>query len=116
MGEGMPHYRNPFEKGRMLIQFNVVFPPNLDPAMADALSKILPPVEEPMIPDDHDEVDMNDYDPENDRQGHRGRGGHYDEDDEGPGLNHQPPHQHSDSSLAKFNLVKICLLLLSIIL
>ena len=43
-GEGMPHYRNPFEKGRMLIQFNVVFPPNLDPAMADALSKILPPV------------------------------------------------------------------------
>ena len=27
--------------------------------------------EEPMIPDDHDEVDMNDYDPENDRQGHR---------------------------------------------
>ena len=40
----MPHYRNPFEKGRMLIQFNVVFPPNLDPAMADALSKILPPV------------------------------------------------------------------------
>merc|ERR1719327_2024311 len=86
-GEGMPHYRNPFEKGRMLIQFNVVFPPNLDPAMAEALSKILPPVEEPMIPDDHDECDMNDYDPENDRQQHRrGHGGHggYDDDD-GPG-------------------------------
>merc|ERR1719392_346054 len=81
-GEGMPHYRNPFEKGRLLIQFHVVFPPNLDPAMAEALSKILPPVEEPMIPDDHDECDMNDYDPENDRQSHRGRG-HYDDDDEG---------------------------------
>ena len=24
-----------------------------------------------MVPDDHDEVDMNDYDPENDRQQHR---------------------------------------------
>ena len=29
--------------------------------------------EEPMVPDDHDEVDMNDFDPENDRhnQNHR---------------------------------------------
>ena len=27
--------------------------------------------EEPMIPDEHDEVDMNDFDPENDRQNHR---------------------------------------------
>merc|ERR1711862_1043142 len=44
-GEGMPHYRNPFEKGRMLIQFNVVFPANIEPSMAEALSKILPPVE-----------------------------------------------------------------------
>ena len=43
-GEGMPFYRNPFEKGRLLIQFNVVFPPHLEPAMAEALSKILPPV------------------------------------------------------------------------
>ena len=43
-GEGMPYYRNPFEKGRLLIQFNVVFPANLEPSMAEALSKILPPV------------------------------------------------------------------------
>ena len=42
-GEGMPYYRNPFEKGRLLIQFNVVFPPNLEPSMAEALAKILPP-------------------------------------------------------------------------
>merc|ERR1719476_684962 len=79
-GEGMPYYRNPFEKGRLLIQFNVVFPPNLDPAMAEALAKILPPVEEPMVPDDHDEVDMNDYDPENYRQQHRRGHGGYDDD------------------------------------
>jgi len=88
----MPYYRNPFEKGRLLMQFNVVFPQNLDPNMAEALSKILPPAEEPMVPEDHDEVDMNDYDPENDRQQRRGHGGgHYDDDDEhaghhGPGV------------------------------
>merc|ERR1712214_38913 len=28
-GEGMPQYRNPFEKGRMILQFNVVFPPSI---------------------------------------------------------------------------------------
>merc|ERR1712241_1338586 len=82
-GEGMPYYRNPFEKGRLLIQFNVVFPANIEPAMAEALPKILPPAEEPMVPEDHDEVDMNDYDPENERQQRRGHGGgHYDDDDE----------------------------------
>ena len=43
-GEGMPQYRNPFEKGRLIIQFNVVFPDSLDPTMAQALSKILPAV------------------------------------------------------------------------
>merc|ERR1719159_178151 len=91
-GEGMPYYRNPFEKGRLLMQFNVVFPANLEPNLADALAKALPPGEEPMIPDEHDEVDMNDYDPENDRQQRRGHGGgHYDDDDEhaghpGPGV------------------------------
>jgi len=89
-GEGMPYYRNPFEKGRLLIQFNVVFPANLEPSMAEALSKILPPVAEDIVPDDHDEVDMNDYDPENDRQQNHRRG-HYDDDDDhghghGPGV------------------------------
>ena len=41
-GEGMPQYRNPFEKGRLIISFNVVFPDSLDPAMAESLAKILP--------------------------------------------------------------------------
>jgi len=87
-GEGMPQYRNPFEKGRMILQFNVVFPPNLDPKIADALAKVLPAGEEPMIPDDHDEVDMNDFDPESDRQNRRQQ---YEEDDDhhghhGPGV------------------------------
>lgn len=88
-GEGMPQYRNPFEKGRMILQFNVVFPPNLDPKVADALAKVLPPGEEPMIPDEHDEVDINDFDPESDRQNHRRH--QYEDDDDhhghhGPGV------------------------------
>ena len=41
-GEGMPQYRNPFEKGRLIISFNVVFPESLDPAVATNLSAILP--------------------------------------------------------------------------
>jgi len=88
-GEGMPMYRNPFEKGRMILQFNVVFPPSIEPSMAEALAKVLPPIEEPMIPDDHDEVDINDFDPENDRQNHRRQ--QYEDDDDhhghhGPGV------------------------------
>merc|ERR1719187_2992984 len=68
-GEGMPMYRNPFEKGRLIIQFNVLFPPSV----------------EPILPDDVDEVDLNDFDPEADRQQqhHRMGHGHFDDDDEG---------------------------------
>merc|ERR1719516_537640 len=82
-GEGMPTYRNPFEKGRLIIQFNVVFPPDDEPQVAEALASILPPVEEPMVPDDHDEVDLNDFDPEHDRV--QGRNHHDDDDDHGHG-------------------------------
>ena len=42
-GEGMPTYRNPFEKGKLIIQFAVKFPERLDPALAVKLEKILPP-------------------------------------------------------------------------
>jgi DnaJ family protein A protein 1 len=84
-GEGMPQYRNPFEKGRLIIQFNVVFPPSLEPSVAEKLASILPPADEPILPDEVDEVDLNDFDPEADRQQqhHRMGHGHYDDDDEG---------------------------------
>jgi len=81
-GEGMPQYRNPFEKGRLIFSFNVIFPNSLDPAMAEKLAAILPPAPEPIIPDDHEEVDLNDFDPKNDRQTNSRQ---YDEDDEHPG-------------------------------
>ena len=28
VGEGMPIYRNPFEKGNLFIKFEITFPPN----------------------------------------------------------------------------------------
>jgi len=41
-GEGMPTYRNPFEKGKLIIQFNVEFPQSIDPAVVPKLEKLLP--------------------------------------------------------------------------
>merc|ERR1719309_1493803 len=76
-GEGMPQYRNPFEKGRLIFTFNVVFPTSLDPSIAEKLAAILPPAPEPIIPDDVEEVDLNDFDPKNDRQSNSRQ---YDED------------------------------------
>lgn len=88
-GEGMPQYRNPFEKGRLIISFNVVFPESLEADTADKLAQILPKMEEPMIPDDHDEVDLEDFDPKSDRAQNARQ--QYDEDEDqhgahGPGV------------------------------
>merc|ERR1719282_226206 len=89
-GEGMPTYRNPFEKGKLIIQFNVEFPDSIDPAIVPKLEKLLPAKEEPMIPEgeDHEEVNMQDFDPESDR---RQRSMHDDDEDHmhghgGPGV------------------------------
>merc|ERR1712038_528190 len=87
-GEGMPTYRNPFEKGELIIQFNVEFPESIDPAIVPKLEKLLPAKEEPMIPEDHEEVNMQDFDPEADRR----QSARYDEDNDphghpgGPGI------------------------------
>lgn len=43
MGEGMPQYKNPFEKGQLIVQFLVDFP---DSIAADKIAKLeacLPP-------------------------------------------------------------------------
>merc|ERR1719367_2554161 len=87
LGEGMPTYRNTFEKGKLIIQFAVQFPERLEPALAESLAKILPPKEEAMIPDDHDEVDMNDYNPEEERARRQAR---YEDDDDEGGHGHGP--------------------------
>ncbi len=42
-GEGMPTYRNPFEKGKLIIQFSVQFPESLSPQICAKLEGLLPP-------------------------------------------------------------------------
>eukprot|EP00088_Acartia_fossae_P071717 TRINITY_DN991_c0_g1_i1.p1 TRINITY_DN991_c0_g1~~TRINITY_DN991_c0_g1_i1.p1 ORF type:complete len:410 (-),score=131.90 TRINITY_DN991_c0_g1_i1:985-2214(-) len=84
MGEGMPQYRNPFEKGRLIISFTVVFPERLDQDIASKIAAVLPAEAEPMIPDDHEEVDLNDFDPKADRAQQQARHSQYDDDEDGP--------------------------------
>merc|ERR1711881_313869 len=39
-GEGMPTYRNPFEKGKLIVKFSVDFPESIDPQIADKLEAL----------------------------------------------------------------------------
>ena len=94
-GEGMPIYRNPFEKGNLYIKFNVEFPENqfISEIKLKQLEAIIRERNEPMdidLEDEHtEEVDLHDFDPSNDRMNGAGRSEAYDSDDEdsrrGPG-------------------------------
>uniref|UniRef100_A0A1B6JET2 J domain-containing protein n=1 Tax=Homalodisca liturata TaxID=320908 RepID=A0A1B6JET2_9HEMI len=64
LGEGMPQYKNPFEKGRLIIQFLVNFPTSLPAEVIPRLESCLPPREEQMVPDDTIECLLEDMDPE----------------------------------------------------
>lgn len=88
--EGMPRHRNPFEKGNLMVEFDVIFPENgfIDkPETFQALEKLLPSRPEPMEFDENDEmtekVFLEKYDHTHDpKAGPRGRGEAYDDDDE----------------------------------
>uniref|UniRef100_A0A1I8G3G4 J domain-containing protein n=1 Tax=Macrostomum lignano TaxID=282301 RepID=A0A1I8G3G4_9PLAT len=77
--EGMPTYKNPFEKGRLIIHFTVEFPPTgfLSEKELKQLRKLLPPGQEVIVPDDAEETVMTEFDPEMDARQQRdgGRGG-----------------------------------------
>ncbi|XP_043216989.1 dnaJ homolog subfamily A member 1-like isoform X1 [Amphibalanus amphitrite] len=90
LNEGMPHYRNPFEKGRLIVQFLVNFPERLDPANVAQLEKLLPPRPFLPVPEDAEMVQLADLDPRQEsRRHHQAHGAVYDEDDmhggRGPG-------------------------------
>lgn len=55
-GEGMPHYKNPFVKGDLLIQFAVRFPKKI--AQVEQLKKLLPDGSEPLVSDDAEVVEL----------------------------------------------------------
>ncbi|CAH1117716.1 unnamed protein product [Phaedon cochleariae] len=93
IGEGMPIYKNPFEKGNLYVAFEIKFPEDhfTSEANLKALETLLPPRPEFTMPiGDHvEEVDLHEFDP-NDRSSHSGRGEAYASDDEdqmhGPGI------------------------------
>jgi len=88
MNEGMPQYRNPFEKGRLIISFNVKFPPSNwlgeDASKLGLLEQLLPPRVEQIIPDAAEECMLTDFAPDTMGGGERGqrRGEAYHEDDD----------------------------------
>ncbi|KAE8747568.1 hypothetical protein FOCC_FOCC005728 [Frankliniella occidentalis] len=71
VNEGMPQYKNPFEKGKLIIQFLVNFPATIDPALIPQLEQCLPPREEIMIPNNAEEVMLVDMDPAQSRRDSR---------------------------------------------
>jgi len=76
-GEGMPHYKNPFEKGDLIIHFEVNFPKQLSQQSRDGLSKILPGRTEPLIPDGAEFKQLDEVQPRQRQM--------YDQDDDGQG-------------------------------
>lgn len=83
--EGMPNLKDPFEKGRMVVQFSVQFPTTLPPSVIPMLENCLPPRPETMITDAVEECILEQYDPKEERGRYTNA---YDEDDgfEGRGV------------------------------
>lgn len=84
MSEGMPQYKNPFEKGRLIIQFIVNFPSSLPPEIIPQLENCLPPRPETMIPDGAEECLLVELDPEQEARRREYKNA-YDEDEAGHG-------------------------------
>lgn len=80
LGEGMPTYKNPFEKGRLIIQFNVIFPNAIPMELVPALESCLPSRPVVDIPINAEECTLIDYDPQADAS--RRYREAYEEDDE----------------------------------
>jgi len=79
-GEGLPIYKNPFEKGRLIIQFQVAFPDSIPVNVIPTLESCLPPRPQIQIPIEHEDVEMTNFNP-HEQQGRRG--GHRQAYDEG---------------------------------
>lgn len=82
MGEGMPQYRNPFEKGQLIIKFSVKFPSTVPVEKLPVLEKVLPPREEVIIPDGAEECMLQEYDINTQNMHNHRRGEVYDDDDD----------------------------------
>jgi len=86
--EGMPIYRDPYDKGQLIIQFEVEFPEKywLPEHLMFQLERLLPNREETMVTDDMEEVDLCEVTPDFQSQESRSsqRQVYDEDDDEGP--------------------------------
>ncbi|CAF98323.1 unnamed protein product, partial [Tetraodon nigroviridis] len=83
--EGMPVYRDPYDKGQLIIQFDVDFPKKhwLPEHLMFQLERLLPPREDMMITDDMEEVELGEVEAR--KQQHRSNSREaYEQDEEGP--------------------------------
>ncbi|CAK7295634.1 DnaJ homolog subfamily A member 1 [Vulpes lagopus] len=83
--EGMPIYRRPHEKGCLIIEFKVNFPENgfLSPDKLSLLEKLLPERKEVEETDEMDQVELVDFDPNQERWRHY-NGEAYEDDEHHP--------------------------------
>uniref|UniRef100_A0A2K6GXY5 CR-type domain-containing protein n=1 Tax=Propithecus coquereli TaxID=379532 RepID=A0A2K6GXY5_PROCO len=82
LNEAMPIYHRPYEKGCLIIEFKVNFPENglLSPDKLSLLEKLLPERKEVEETDEMDQVELVDFDPNQQRWRHYNREAY--EDDE----------------------------------
>jgi DnaJ homolog subfamily A member 1 len=81
LNEGMPVYRNPLEKGRLVLHFDVKFPDKneLRPENLSKLEKLLPPRTKVQVPMNAEECVLIEYDPRQSQRSNRHE--MYDDDD-----------------------------------
>ena len=89
LNEGMPQYKNPFEKGKLIVKFNVEFPSDNFTSNDNLtkLEKILPARQEVMIPDEAEECTLHAFDARHQGPGRTRRAEAYmddDDDEDGP--------------------------------
>ncbi|XP_043935730.1 dnaJ homolog subfamily A member 1-like isoform X2 [Protopterus annectens] len=73
--EGMPIYRDPFEKGQLIIQFQVRFPASgwLPQHKLSELRTLFPPTDEPVVTEDMEEVNLVKFDHTTENRHHYGK-------------------------------------------
>ena len=61
-GEGMPTHKDPFNKGKLIVLFNITFPEKIDPTVAKKLSALLPKPKLPPVPAGAEDVHLEVFD------------------------------------------------------
>jgi len=86
-GEGMPQYRNPFDKGQLIIEFEVKFPEDkwFTTETISKLEQLLPARPELIIPDEVEECELHKIDQNNYKRNSSRTEIYDDEDDEDGG-------------------------------